>query len=152
MHVPHPRGQCPGFSWSQITLNYERWSCTSLLSSPNLFPTTNFQRHNIGGLKSAMTGVFIPWKLANVQIKTYLFIYSFITLFMYSFIHWKASCETFTSTPLVPLQWPGGCTRAGNFSDLYFIILLYFQLLDNMVYNRNSGSNGKVHFSMSLLL
>lgn len=54
----------------------------------NLFPTIDFQWHNIGGLKSAMVGVFTTWKLANVQVK----IYSLIHLFIHSLIHWKASC------------------------------------------------------------
>lgn len=44
------------------------------------------------------------------------------------------------------------CPEASNLCHLYSIIIQNFQLLDDMTYNRSSGSHGKVHFVMSLFL
>lgn len=83
-----PRGQCLEFCWTQITLDYERQSFTSILNSPNLFQTGDFQWHDIDGLKWSTVRVFIPWKSVKVQIKAYWL------------IDWKSSYKTSASTPL----------------------------------------------------
>lgn len=75
----------------------------------------------------------------------YLSIHSLPYLFTHLFIG-KPVVKLLPAHHWYRCNYAGSRIGAGNFSDLYFIILLYFQLLDDMVYNRNSGSNGKVHF------
>lgn len=135
-----------GFGWSQITLNYERWSCTSLLSSPIFSQPLTFSDIILVAWNQPWQEYLYHeiWQMYKSR-PIYLSIHSLPYLSTHLFIG-KPVVKLLPAHHWCRCNYAGSCIGAGNFSDLYFIILLYFQLLDDMIYNRNSGSNGKVHF------